>query len=379
MPKKPKILYIVTQDDLGGAARYVLMLARAYKDRAEVTITVGSDGDGWLTGEAAKLGIRTIVLKRLKRAISPFDDIATGHELRRLVRTGDWDIVHANSSKAGVIASFAAIGLTKPKIFYTAHGWVFLEPMNPIKKAAYFALEWIAARLRHGTIVLSERERMVARRELGIRIDGLKLIPHGLGPEAVERLMTRDGARTEIGETGHRGLLVGVVANLYKTKGLDILIEALSLPALAAIDFHLAIVGDGPELEKTEAATLVSPKKDSIRLVTGIGEAARIMPAFDLLVLPSRKEGLPFVLLEAMVAGVPIVATDVGGVRETVGDAGLVVAPEDPQALAEAIAKVLGDGNLRHGLAERSLARGRWVIERGEKMIDSTWDFYGLG
>lgn len=375
MPKKPKILYLVTQDDSGGAQRYVLLLARAFRDRAETAIAVGADGDGWLSAEAGKAGIPVLLLPDLVRAISPSHDLKAYRALRREMRDGGWDLVHANSSKAGVLASLAARGLAGPKVVYTAHGWAFMEPGGAAKRLLYLAMERIAARGRAMTIVLSERERGLAERRVGIAPERIATVPHGIvSPTA---FLTREEARRELGLPAE-ALVVGTIANLYRTKGLDLLVRALDIPPLADADFRLAVLGDGPERESLERAIAASAARDRISLVRDRRDAARYLLAFDLFVLPSRKEGLPLTILEALEAGLPTIATDVGGVAEALGGAGVVVPPGEPAALAASIALLLGDPAARRALAEKSKRRGKEMLGRGARMLEMTWAAYGL-
>jgi glycosyltransferase involved in cell wall biosynthesis len=121
-----------------------------------------------------------------------------------------------------------------------------------------------------------------------------------------------------------------------------------------------------------------SVEKDRFKLFFTIPDAGRLLRAFDIFVLPSRKEGLPFVILESLLAGLPIIATDVGGVKEAVGDAGIIVPPDDSSALAQALAEAIENENLREQLAENSRLRAAEIIRQGELMIEKTWTAYGL-
>jgi glycosyltransferase involved in cell wall biosynthesis len=264
----------------------------------------------------------------------------------------------------------------KAKILYTAHGWVFRESLPFWTRTLYFLMERIAARGRDGTIVLSKSEKGIAARWLGIPAERLAAIPHGLLEQ--QPPLPRDAALRELMLPADERLTIGVIANFYRTKGLDVLLAALARPELSGVPFRLAVIGDGPERPMLEAmiGRLDMPRRSDIRLLGGRPDAARCLAAFDLFVLPSRKEGLPFVLLEALAAGLPIIATDVGAVRETLAEAGIIVPPGDPARLAEAIRRVLTDQKLRASLVEKSRSRAADLRDRGRWMIEETWTFY---
>jgi len=364
---------------LGGAQRYVLLLARAFSKRAEVAIALGPDGNGWLSAEAEKHGIKTFKLPHLRRAIRPLGDLRAIFELRALLKKNNWDILHANSSKAGVVMALAS-RLANPapaKTFYTAHGWVFEEKLPfPIKRF-YLFLEWLGSRGRTGTIVLSKKEKTIALEKLGIASGQIHLIPHGLSERDAPKFLNREEARRELGISAG-AFLLGTIANFYPTKALDVLIQYANEPELRQKNFEMAIIGDGPERKKLEDMIEASAEKDRFKLFFTIPDAGRLLRAFDIFVLPSRKEGLPFVILESLLAGLPIIATDVGGVKEAVGDAGIIVPPDDSSALAQALAEAIENENLREQLAENSRLRAAEIIRQGELMIEKTWTAYGL-
>ena len=162
-----KILYVITSADSGGAQQYVLALAKKFGG----TIAVGTEQD-WLFNEARALTIPTIPVKHLRRDVSPYHDLIAVGELRRIFKQEKPDIIHLNSSKAGVIGAFAAKKLKIP-VVYTVHGFVLNEPMNPLKRALYRYFERSADRFRTRTIAVSRADqvaliaRQCARPEIG--------------------------------------------------------------------------------------------------------------------------------------------------------------------------------------------------------------------
>ena len=380
-PQHPRILFLVTQGDLGGAQQYVLMLARAFRSRATIGIATAPDAEksSWLsTVIAQENNIAHLTIPHLCRAVRPYNDLRAVFALRKLLQNDTWDILHANSSKAGVLASIAAWSLGKhrtTRVVYTAHGWVFLEPLHAVQKYLYLFLERFAAKGRDETIVLSEKERAVAQDVLHIPAQTTHLIPHDIAPDTTPAL-SREDARQALSLPNDNTFTIGVIANMYRTKGLDVLLAACEQPALRDLTWRLVIIGDGPERSALENQRARMAKKDAVRFVGQRPAAHKLLSACDLFVLPSRKEGSPFAILEALAAGLPIVATDVGGVRDTVGSAGTIVPPENPEALAVAIAYLLQHPEERRRLRDIASTTTAERRTQQKNMFEKTWDVY---
>jgi len=373
-PNRPKILYLVTSSEWGGAERYVLGLVQAALASYDVLVAAGPSKTQELFS-ALPPGVRTFIIPGLKSAITPLRDLDTIVDLRRLIDREGVDLVHCNSSKAGLLGALAAaFSRRHPKVVYTAHGWGFLERRSPLFRLAILASEMAVGRLRQATIVLSEAERRVARRWHLAPENRLHLIPHGLDPDEIA-FLPREVARRRLSEMAGRelGMTVGTIANAYPAKALHILIEAFTR---ANLDADLVILGDGPLMDRIRAAREASPLKERIHLPGRVSQAATFLKGFDLFALSSTKEGLPFAVLEAALAGVPIVATKVGALPEMItdGEEGLLVPPGDVEALAQAFRRVFGDQELRaklHRGAESLAAR-----HSGAVMIRSTLAVY---
>ncbi len=360
---KLKILYIVTQGECGGAQRYVFDLATSFADEFDVTIAIGEQEgrrDLQQKLQITNYKLQIIQLRHLVRKISPFHDILAIFELAKLYKTLKPDIIHLNSSKAGILGSFAKSLFTHhSSLIYTAHGWVFNEPLNRAKKALYQWLERFTARWKNKIIVLSDFDRHSGEK-IGIEKEKIIKIPLGIETptfldkkEAREKILDilnkRDSSTSF--HFGRNDTVIVTIANLYSTKGLDTLIEAIRLLADRERDsstsFHFGrndsdikfvIIGEGPERKNLENLIKKNQLKNTVFLTGTIDNASQYLKAFDLFVLPSRKEGLPYTILEAIAAGLPIVATDVGGVKELVADA---ITPNDPKILAEKIIQTI--------------------------------------
>jgi glycosyltransferase involved in cell wall biosynthesis len=372
---KKKILYIITQGHWGGAQKYVYDLLTNLGDEYEVTVAVGNSSNGLRTTD---YGLRTdlMELKNLQRSINPIKDILAIFEIRKLYNSLKPEIVHLNSSKAGILGSFASwiMDHGSLSIIYTAHGWVFDEPLEPFKKWLYRFLEKITARAKNYTIVLSNKDKKTAENVLRIPSNKLKIIPNGIGPN--KETLTLIDARLEL-KISNDDFVIGSIANHYKTKGLDILIDSFAKVCQQIDNARLVIIGDGPETNNLKMQIANCKLEDKIILSGYQDNASKYLPAFDLFVLASRKEGLPYTLLEAMIANVPVIATKVGGIPEVIEDkiTGLLVSPENSHELSKAIIYAYQNPDEIKKMAQK----GHLTIEEKfsiDKMVESTRNLY---
>lgn len=343
-PNKQKILFVITQGEWGGAQRYVYDLATELTGQWTVAVAVGEPAhrrdlqeklEKRNTKSEADEKIKVFQLRHLVRRIAPYHDLAALRELMKLYRQEQPDIVHLNSSKAGLLGSLATRSLLSahrsPAIVYTAHGWVFNEPVGWWRRTLYWYLEKWTTNQKNAVIVLSRHDQASARR-LGLPANRIHCIPLGLTPTSLT--LTRAQARELIGAQLPTPLSpatpwFGTVANLYRTKGLDILTEAVGRLPASLPPAQFFIIGEGPERPRLESLIKKYRLEGRMHLLGAITNAAVLLPAFDCFVLPSRKEGLPYTLLEASAARLPIIATTVGGIPELIADHqnGLLVAP----------------------------------------------------
>lgn len=344
-----KILYIITQADGGGAQKYVLSLAKHFKG----IIAAGEEAEE-LFKEAAKHSITTYRLKHLKRNINLFSDIAALFEIRGLINAYDPDIVHLNSSKAGFLGSLATIFL-KTKVVFTAHGFIFNEPMPLWKKNFYVALEKNASDFRDFIITVSDADKKSALDVNLIDPKKIKTIHNGI--EKIN-FLSRDQARTELNLPNDKKIWV-TIANDYESKGLNIF-ESFK-PVSGTM---VAVIGNTPGRQSLEEIKFLGPKEN----------AAKYLKAFDGVIIPSKKEGFPFFALESLEAGLPIIASAVGGIPEALGDAGVLIEKIDTESLAKNIEKEFLNESKAKELSQKALERAKLFTE--EKMLNETKKVY---
>jgi glycosyltransferase involved in cell wall biosynthesis len=338
---RPRLLLVITLAEPGGAQTYVSSLLPAVAEQFDVT--VAAHGPGPVREAARAAGVRFVALEHVRRAINPFQDLLGLVELIRLIRREQPDILHASSSKAGVLGRLAAWIAGVPIRIFTVHGWAFAA-YGGLTGRLYLWADRIVRPLTTLVICVSTRER-----ELGIRaracVPGRSVVVHN----AVDvRAFRRAAGR---GEPPH----VIAVGRFAYPKDYGTLVQAL---AAVESDYRATLVGEGPA-----RPTVLSDVRDRglsarIELVGNREDVPELLADADLFVLSSRSEGLPVSVLEAMAAGLPVVATDVGGVSELVldGETGLLVPPADATALAEAVEGLLRDRELRRrfGVSARS-------------------------
>jgi glycosyltransferase involved in cell wall biosynthesis len=336
-----KILYIITKSNWGGAQRHVFDLATAMKDKGhDVAVALG--GDGILRTRLEAAGIYTHSIARLGRDISPGKDAGSIKEIISIIRHRKPDILHLHSPKAAGLGAVAGRLLRVRKIVYTVHGWTFNETRPIRERALIVFFSWLTMLLCTKTILLSEREYAQARMFPGVRA---KIILASPGIK-LPVFMSIDGARQtlakhinmDIGEFGKK-IVIGTIAELHPNKGLTYLIDAFASVAIQYPQTILIIIGNGDQ--QAALHLLIKEKKleRQVFLAGYIDHAAEYLKAFNISVLPSIKEGLPYAILEAGSASLPIVATTVGGIPEVIEDmrSGVLVQPRNTRELAHAI------------------------------------------
>jgi glycosyltransferase involved in cell wall biosynthesis len=363
--KSPVILYLITELSTGGAQMALLRLLKGL-DRERFTPTVAClyNGDGAVAQEIRALGIDVFDARMRHKA-----DLPALWRLYRHIRHVRPTILHTSLFHANlpgrVLGRLVGLTGTPAPIIICSERTMAME-----SQWRYRANRWTIGLVDRVTAV-SANVRKFCVSHIGLPAEKLVVIPNGVELPAGP-LAPPEAARAEL-ELPLDGLVVGAVTRLDPVKGVDGLIQAL-----AAIDgVHLAVVGDGPERASLEALAGDLDVAERIHWAGHRRDVPRLLPAFDLFVQPSLHEGMPNTILEAMAAGLPVVATAVGGTPEVVVDGvtGLLVPPRDPSGLTEAIASLLRDPGLRRtmGRAGRGRVAERFTVER---MIEQTEKVY---
>jgi glycosyltransferase involved in cell wall biosynthesis len=343
VPDRPRVLIVITLAEVGGAQTYVAHLLPALREEFDVIVAAGGSGPLRLAAEAA--GATYVPLRHMRRPISPVRDLLALLELFALCRRLEPQIVHANSSKAGILGRLAAWLARVPVRIFTAHGWAFAAYPGMASKA-YLWADRLLRPLTTATICVANNERRVGIAARTCDANRTVVIHNAVDVQATPRATPCGG-----------DVLVLSVGRLKYPKDHRTLLEAA---ARARGQWRLEIVGDGPDRAELEA--LASERS---QLLGERSDVPDLLARASVFVLSSHSEGLPISVLEALAAGLPVVASDVGGVRELVEDGvnGVLVPPGDAVALAAALTRLVADADLRRtmGAASRS---------RAEKLFD---------
>lgn len=353
----------------GGTGRHVLDLAEGLIARGCDVHIIYSTGraDAMFLDRLARVSKLTSMAIQARTTIHP-SDWRIVKQIRAYAREhGPFDIVHGHSSKGGALARLAAF-FTSATAFYTLHGLIMMDPgLARWKRAFYLAIEWALSLRTERIIAVSPEEQRAAVR-LGLGRERVIVVPNGVAPAA---LTPRSEARRAM-NVDDDALVIGFVGRLVAQKAPDVLIRAFAGVARSvAPHARLAMIGAGPLESEMRALATDLNVHDKIRWL-GERDARTVLAGFDAFALASRKEGLPYVVLEAMMAGLPIVATSSAGVEILIepGVNGTVVRPGDAPAFAAALAELASDPArlARYGVASRQRANAFTI----DAMVDAT-------
>ncbi len=353
-----RIATVITRLD-GGAGQHALHGARAM-DPAGYAMTIIT-GCGELVAEAEAAGLEVIVEPSLRAPIAPGSDLRALARLTALLRRRDFDVVHTHCAKAGAIGRLAGHRARVPRLVHTYHGFPFHEFQGAVRRRAYIETERRLGRVTDvalcvgtGVAVEAVRRRLIAPervRTIGVVADGADQAAARPPPAQAQRRQ----ARAELGLPAD-ATVVGTVGRLTYQKAPDDFLAALR--ALGRPGVTGVWVGDG-ELAGQLAARAAGLPGNQLVLAGQRSNVPDLLPAFDVFALSSRYEGLPTAVVEAMVCGIPVVATAVNAVGDVVipGETGLLVPPGRPELLAEAVGFLLDSPDAAARMAATARAR----------------------
>lgn len=351
-----RILYVITKANFGGAQRYVYHLATAARDAGhDVIVAVGEEGILAKKLETEHIRVIRIGLRQRTTFIGDILSFGSLFSLIKIFRSEHPDVVHVNSAKAGGLGSLAARIAGVPRIIFTAHGWEFNAPRNPLSKIGIRFFSWLTILFAHRTIAVSEAVRRDVRWWPGA-YQRIVVIPNGID---CPRFLPREEARAHIAPRVVGHYWVGMTSELNPTKRIEDAIRAFALLVPKHPEAILVLLGEGRERAKLEDLIRDQHLRGHVSLVGFRSNAPELLKAFDLFLQTSVSEALSIALLEAGCAGLPVVATRVGGIPEIIpdDDHGLLVPPRNPKAIATAIESLMNDPQHAAELGARLHAR----------------------
>lgn len=327
----------------------VLGLDRALFEPVVITGEAGSwDAQGGMGAthenvqKLEKGTIRCHVVPSLVRHISPWQDVLTLWTLIGILKQEHPEIVHTHTSKAGVLGRIAAWFARIPVIVHTPHGHVFYGHFGRLRSWMFLHIERWLARMTSWLIALTDAERQ-DHLERGVgRRERFAVIPSGIDLERFQK--ARKGGKHVPDWFGcpSDATVIGSVGWLTDIKGHRFLVEAVGALKADYPDLHLVIVGSGDQRDALLAQAERAGIRDALHLVGHREKIEACLAGMDYFVLPSLNEGMGRALIEAMAAGLPVIASRVGGIPALIedGENGLLVPAGDSQALAEALRRM---------------------------------------
>jgi glycosyltransferase involved in cell wall biosynthesis len=373
MTQRLRVAQVVTRFTAGAGGVALRGALALDPGRYEIAFITGS-GD-LLVRQAQQAGCQVTVLKSLRSEIAPADDWRALADLEACLGAGHFDVVHTHSAKAGALGRLAAHRVGVPTIVHTYHGFPFHRFQSPLRRAAYVGIERALGRftdafLAVGTAVAAEAiQRRIAPPER-VRTIGVAVST----ADPLNGVWTRPEARRVLGvPPGMR--VVGTVGRLDFQKAPDDFVAALA--ELRRDDVFGVWIGDGPLRAATER---LAARRGIAGRMAFLGErtdVSALLPGLDIFAMASRYEGLPCAIVEAMVAGLPVVATTVNSVPDIVvaGETGLLVPPGRPELLGRAVRYLLDNPAVaaRLGAAGRARLGAELAPEALGAVLDETY------
>jgi len=302
----------------------------------------------------------------LQRNIDLIKDAKALGQLIGIFRRNRFDIVHTHTAKAGALGRFAARCAGVNSIIHTPHGHTFYGYFGSWMSGFCVFAERLLARITDMTVVLTDIEKNDMLQYRITTLDRMRLIAQGvelepfMAPQAEAAQRFRRSLHVTDGQR-----LVGMIARIEPVKGPDIFVAAARIVSERMPSVIFVVVGEGSLRQRLMERSRQYGLSQKIIFTGWREDVAQIAQAFELLALPSRNEAAGMILIEAQAAGVPVVATHVGGIPEIVcdGKTGILVSPEDPHALAAALEDLLLDEAKRRMMSHEAK---KWVSERFE-------------
>jgi glycosyltransferase involved in cell wall biosynthesis len=362
-----KILHIITRMDMGGSAQNTLLTCTQLGQKYEMVLACGLSQESNMTAserqavargmtKARENGVRIVMIPALVRRISLHNDLRALCSLVRLLIKEKPDIVHTHTSKAGLLGRLTAKILKVPLIVHTPHGHVLYGHFGILRSRLFLWLEKLFSSFTHRLIALTDGE---LNDYLALRVcppAKLRKIHSGVD---IGKFMSVQVDVTEKKRSlglSQNGAVVGFIGWLLTIKGPLHLLRAMENVWQKFPDAQLVFIGKGDLDIELRTAAINSIGNGRVKFLGWRDDIQEIIPAFDILVLPSLNEGMGRVLIEAMASGKPVVASNTGGIPDLVKHEynGLLVAPGDPKALAASIRELIVDDSKaklmgRHG------------------------------
>lgn len=359
--RKIKVLEMIDQPFLGGGQVHLLSLAR-FLDKSRFDVSVCSRDGGPLVDEVIKSGLKHFPIPFQKK-INP----RVVGDIVRLQEENHFDILHTHGGVAGLFGRWAARKCHVPIIIHTLHGIHYLHYRNPLLRYIFVLLERYFSNWTDAIVFVSQADRLKGQKKKLAPEEKIIVIENGIDFSSYSLKNEKQSIGHELGiHSAHP--VVGTVARLHRQKGLTYLIKAAKKISRHYPEVKVLIVGEGPERKKLERLIKKMGLRKTVLLLGERSDAARILTYYDIFVLPSLWEGLPYALIEAGAYGKAVVASAIEGIKEIIedGETGVLAEPKNSAALAESILRLQEDEGFRGRVGKnlRNAVLSRFTLSR---------------
>lgn len=347
----------------GGTERLVIEICRQLAGRVESFVCCLDERGAW-AGELDSLGIPVVELRR-----QPGFQPALATRIAELIRVNRIDVVHCHHYSPYVYGLMASL-VTDAKLVFTEHGRLSDAAPSRKRRLVNPLLSLLPGEIC--AVSADLKQHLVAE---GFQANGIRVVYNGIDPGSRTTIQQRRDARAALG-IGRDAFVAGTVGRLDPVKNLTVLLQVVASLGERVKEVRGVIVGDGPERETLQAKAVELGVADSVIFTGYRGDVRTLMPAFDVYLNSSTYEGVSLTILEAMAAGLPVVATPVGGNPEVVVDheTGYLI-PAWPRAMAEVMATLAFDAHRRRAMGDAA----RWRVVRHfsmARMVDEYASIY---
>jgi glycosyltransferase involved in cell wall biosynthesis len=359
--QKIRVLRIINRFNIGGPTYNATFLTRYLADEFD-TLLIGGLPD---EGESDSLhildeyGVKPLVIEEMKRQPSFFNDRKAYRRIQKIIREFKPDIVHTHASKAGALGRRAAIKMNVPVIIHTFHGHVFHSYFSKFKTFIYKTIERRLAKKTTGIIAISELQKKELSEQHKICDQSkITVIPLGFDLNKFHQNLEQRRIDTRLKfDIRKEEVAIAIVGRLAPIKNHTLFLKIIENVALRTKQkLAVFIVGDGSEREAIEQRIQTMSSIENLRIImtSWILDIGTFNAGMDIMCLTSDNEGTPVSLIEAQAANIPIVATDVGGVRDVVldGETGFVVPKNSTDAFAEKLFLLIEDEKIRTKMSQ---------------------------
>lgn len=383
--RKIKILRIIARLNVGGPAKHVALLTEGLKNERHSSLLIyGSldKGEGDMSYLIKKDDIKSIFIPELVRRLDPIRDFIAFIKILSIIKKEKPDIVHTHTAKAGTIGRIAAALSRVPVKIHTFHGHIFYGYFDKWSTAFFLWVERMLSYFTDCIIVISDNQKdeLLIKYKIGTR-QKYRVINLGLDLQRFSYTTMKQNGFREKHRFKEDEILVGMIGRLVPVKNHRMFIRIIKhvrayIPEEVFDRVKFVIVGDGPEKESLVGYAKSQGVSERIVFTGWIEDMAEVYSDIDIVALTSKNEGTPLSLIEALASGRPVISTDVGGVRDLIGNTGILVDEGDEAAFSQNLSELIRSPDMRReiGLKGRGVVMEKFSKENLISQIEKLYE-----